>query len=88
MIGNVNKRIKVINPGKTLAKRIAIIGSKPKKDTHLPPNLFLIGLFNLSAIKYIAGTISKVIKNANAKPKIIVHERGFQNTTLSPPKKI
>ena len=36
----------------------------------------------------MAGTSISVIKNANAKPKIIVQLSGFQKTTLSPPKKI
>ena len=47
-----------------------------------------MGLFNLSAIRYIAGTINNVIKNANINPHIIVSESGFQKATLSPPKKI
>ena len=34
------------------------------------------------------GTINRVIKNANAKPKMIVQDNGPQNTTLSPPKKM
>ena len=34
------------------------------------------------------GTMINVIKNANAKPKIIVQLNGFQKATLSPPKKI
>jgi len=42
--------------------------------------------FNLSEIKYIAGTNNKVRTVANPKPKIMVHESGPQNTTLSPPK--
>ena len=58
------------------------------KDIHLPPNCLLIGLLKRSAIKYIPGTMNSVIKNANAKPKMIVQLNGFQNATLSPPKKI
>ena len=55
---------------------------------HLPPNIRCIGLRNLSAIRYIAGTIINVIKNAKASPNIIVQLSGLQNATLSPPKKI
>ena len=55
---------------------------------HFPPNIFRIGLLNLSAIRYIAGTITSVIKNANVNPKMIVQLNGFQKTALSPPKKI
>ena len=63
-------------------------GGIPRIEIHFPPNILLIGRLNLSAIKYIPGTISRVIKKAKAKPKIMVHDNGFQNTTLSPPKKI
>ena len=63
-------------------------GGMPRKEIHLPPNILRIGLFKRSAIRYIPGTISKVIKKAKARPKIMVQESGFQNTTLSPPKKI
>ena len=36
----------------------------------------------------MAGTINKVIKKAKANPKMMVQLKGFQNATLSPPKKI
>ena len=65
-----------------------ISGGMPKKLIHFPPNMVLMGRFNLSAIRYMAGTKTRVIKNANAKPKMIVQLNGFQNALLSPPKKI
>ena len=63
-------------------------GGMPRKLIHFPPNCLRIGRRNLSAIKYMAGTIMSVIKNAKANPKMIVQLNGFQNATLSPPKKI
>ena len=58
------------------------------KEIHFPPYMLRIGLFRRSEIKYIDGTISSVIKNAKINPKMLVHESGFQNTELSPSKKI
>ena len=63
-------------------------GGMPRIDTHFPPYILLIGLLKRSEIKYMLGTISKVMKKANAKPKMMVQESGFQNTALSPPKKM
>src|ERR1700722_2407492 len=60
----------------------------PSIEIHFPPYIFRIGRFNLNAIRYMLGTIINVIKNAKANPKIIVHDKGFQNTALNPPKKI
>ena len=37
---------------------------------------------------YMLGTITRVRKKENIRPKIIVQLKGPQNTTLSPPKKI
>src|SRR5690348_1417060 len=54
-------------------------GGMPIIEIHLPPNMRRIGRFSLSAIRYMLGTITSVIKNANAKPKMIVHDNGFQN---------
>jgi len=39
-------------------------------------------------MRYMAGTISKVMKKANNNPQMMVSDKGFQNTALSPPKKI
>ena len=65
-----------------------VSGGIPRKDIHFPPYILRIGLLNLSAIRYMLGTINKVIKNAKVKPNMIVQESGFQNALLSPPKKI
>ena len=61
-------------------------GGIPSMEIHLPPYCLRIGRLSLSAIRYMLGTIMSVIKNANASPKIIVHESGFQKRALSPPK--
>jgi hypothetical protein len=42
-----------------------------------------MGLLNLSAIRYILGTIISGKKNANTNPNMIVQLKGPQNTTLS-----
>ena len=63
-----------------------VIGGMPSMDIHFPPNMLRIGLLNLSAMIYILGTITSVMKNANANPNMIVHDNGFQNVALSPPK--
>src|SRR5947209_1623817 len=63
-------------------------GGMPRKDIHLPPYILRIGRLRRSEMRYIPGTINKVMKKAKAKPKMIVHDNGFQNTTLSPPKKM
>jgi hypothetical protein len=60
----------------------------PIMDTHFPPNILLIGRLKRSAIRYIDGTITSVIKNAEIRPKMIVHASGFQNEALSPPNHI
>ena len=65
-----------------------ISGGIPKKLIHLPPYILRMGLRNLSAIRYMAGTIINVIKKAKANPKMMVQLNGFQKATLSPPKKI
>ena len=65
-----------------------VIGGIPKKLIHVPPKVLRMGLFNLSAMRYIAGTIIRVMKKANANPKMMVQLKGFQKATLSPPKKI
>jgi hypothetical protein len=49
-------------------------------------NIIIDLRFNLSLIKYIAGTKTRVKKVAKNKPKIMVQLNGPQNTTLSPPK--
>src|SRR5690348_4462428 len=66
----------------------SVSGGIPRMEIHFPPYCLRIGRFSLSAIRYILGTIIKVIKKANARPNMIVHDKGFQKTTLSPPKKI
>src|SRR5690606_17383697 len=66
----------------------SVNGGIPIKLIHLPPYILRMGRRSLSAIKYIEGTITSVIKNAKASPKIIVQLSGFQKATLSPPKKI
>jgi hypothetical protein len=68
------------------SRKMIVNGGIAKKLINLPPNMRSIGLRKRSAIKYIEGTIIKVMKKARAKPKIMVHDKGFQNTTLSPPK--
>ena len=65
-----------------------VSGGIPSIEIHFPPYCLRIGRFSLSAIRYILGTMMSVIKNANAKPKMIVHASGFQKTALSPPKKM
>ena len=62
--------------------------SNPRSEIHFPWKNFVMGLFNRSAIKYIAGTINSVMKNANINPHMMVSDNGFQKTALSPPKKI
>ena len=57
-------------------------------EIHFPPNCLCIGRFNLSAIRYILGTMTSVMKNAKVNPNIIVQASGFQKEALSPPKKI
>ena len=66
----------------------SVNGGIPMIEIHLPPNCLCIGRFNLSAIRYILGTITNVIKKAKVNPNIIVQARGFQKEALSPPKKI
>src|SRR5688572_32597461 len=63
-------------------------GGIPSIEIHFPPYWFLIGRRRRSAIRYIPGTRINVIKKANARPKIIVHDNGFQKTAESPPKNI
>ena len=63
-------------------------GGMPSILIQVPPNKRRIGRFNRSAIRYILGTITKVIKNANVNPKMMVQDNGFQNLALSPPKKM
>ena len=75
MVTSINGINKIVN------------GGMPSMEIHLPPNCLRIGRLSLSAIRYMLGTIMSVIKNANASPKIIVHESGFQKRALSPPKK-
>ena len=57
----------------------SVNGGIPIIDTHLPPYILRMGLLSLSAIRYIPGTITSVIKNAEINPKMIVHASGFQN---------
>ena len=57
-------------------------------DIHFPPKYLRIGRFSLSAIRYMLGRMKRVIKKANARPKIMVQDNGFQKTALSPPKNI
>ena len=52
-------------------------GGIPSMEIHLPPNILRMGLLNLSAIRYMPGTMNSVIKNANAKPKMIVQDKWF-----------
>ena len=71
-----------------MIRKMNVRGGMPITDTHLPPKYRRIGLLNLSAIMYILGKINSVIKKANANPNMIVQDKGFQNTALSPPKNI
>src|ERR1700676_1556579 len=74
--------------GIMIIRKINVSGGIPIMDTHLPPKYLRIGLFSLSAIRYILGRMNSVMKKANASPKMIVQDNGFQKTALSPPKKI
>ena len=65
-----------------------VSGGIPNMLIHLPPYILRIGRRKRSAIKYMLGTMNRVMKNAKERPKMIVHDSGFQNVTLSPPKKI
>ena len=67
-------------------RNMGVNGGIPKKEIHLPPYILRIGLFNRSAIRYMLGTMNRVMKKAKANPKIIVQDSGFQKTALSPPK--
>ena len=66
--------------------KIKVKGGIPRKEIHLPPKCRRIGLFNRSAIRYMLGTMNSVMKKANARPNMIVQDKGFQKTELSPPK--
>ena len=61
---------------------------KPSRAMNFVPKNLSMGRFNLSAIRYILGTITRVRKKEKSRPKMIVQLKGPQNTTLSPPKKI
>ena len=61
-------------------------GGIPRKEIHLPPQWRRMGRLRRSAIRYMLGTMKRVIKKAKARPKMMVHDSGFQNTALSPPK--
>src|SRR5450432_2504332 len=69
-------------------RKINVSGGIPIMETHLPPKYLRIGRLSLSDIMYMLGKINRVIKNAKARPNIIVQDNGFQNTALSPPKNI
>jgi hypothetical protein len=61
-------------------------GGIPRNETHLPPQWRRIGRLSRSAIRYMLGTMNRVMKKAKARPKMMVQDSGFQNTALSPPK--
>ena len=69
-------------------RKSMVSGGIPSMLIHFPPNILRMGLLNLSAIRYIAGTMINVMKKAKARPKMIVQLSGLQKATLSPPKKI
>ncbi len=59
----------------------------PRILIQVPPYCLRIGLLKRSAMRYIEGTITRVIKKAKVKPNIIVQAKGFQKLALAPPKK-
>ena len=76
-------RIMLMN---TSRRKTIVKGGMPRKEIHFPPQWRRIGLLSRSEITYMLGTIKSVIKKAKARPKMMVQDRGFQNTALSPPK--
>src|ERR1700709_1178196 len=70
----------------TSSRKMKVKGGIPRKDIHLPPKWRRMGLLSLSASRYILGTMNRVMKKAKVRPKMMVQDRGFQKTALSPPK--
>ena len=58
-----------------MIRKIMVSGGIPIIDTQRPPKYLRIGRFNLSAIRYILGRINNVMKNAKARPNMMVHDK-------------